>query len=178
MSAHRQSYAESCRFLQRHGYLVAGDVPPLPNRVPQCDDPAPLGVWFFRTRVTNEVPLDQLTIPRTFFGRSEVNSVSFRNTDLSESSLCWNDFLGVDFTEAILANADMRASRFLGVKFAAADLRGADLRHSSFERCSFEGAMLAGTVLTHEQASMISLTAKQREGIDWRSDAGEEPGGG
>src|SRR3954466_15306763 len=82
----RSSYEESCRFLQQQGYLDAGECPPLPDHLPQYDDPEPLGVSFFRTRVSNEVLLDNLTLPRTFIGRSEVNKSSFRNTDLTESN--------------------------------------------------------------------------------------------
>jgi uncharacterized protein YjbI with pentapeptide repeats len=174
----RSSYEESCRFLQQQGYLDAGECPPLPDHLPQYDDPEPLGVNFFRTLVSNEVLLDNLTLPRTFIGRSEVNKSSFRNTDLTESNLCWNDFLGVDFTGAILAAADMRSSQFLDVTFAAADLRGADMRRSSFERCRFEGAILDGAVLTKNQAGALSLTPEQRRAIDWRRDPGGEPGGG
>lgn len=178
MSAPRANYEDSCRFLQTHGYLDGGELPPLPDHLPQYDDPEPLGVNFFRTMVTDEVPLDNLTLPRTFFGRSEVNKASFRNADLSESNLCWNDFLGVDFTGAILAKADMRSSQFVDVTFTAADLRGADMRRSSFERCTFDGAVLDGAILTKDQARMLSLTAEQRQLIDWRSDPGGEPGGG
>jgi BTB/POZ domain-containing protein KCTD9 len=137
-----------------------------------------LGVTFFRTMVSDEVSLDNLTLPRTFFGRSEVRRASFRNTDLTESNLCWNDCRGVDFTGAILAKADMRSSLFADVNFTAGDLRGADLRGSSFERCTFEGALLEGAVLTNDQAATLSLTSRQRQAIDWRIDPGGEPGGG
>ena len=178
MSTPRASYEKSCRFLQQHGYLDPGELPPLPVRPPRHDDPEPLGLSFFRTRVTDEVPLSNLTLPRTFFGRSEINKASFRNTDLTESNLCWNDFLGVDFSGAVLAKADMRSSVFTDVNFTAADLRGADLRRSSFKRCNFDGAMLDGAVLTNEQAKMLSMTPVQRQAIDWRHDPGEEPGGG
>jgi uncharacterized protein YjbI with pentapeptide repeats len=63
-----------------------------------------------------EVDFSDLTLPRTFFGRSELDGTAFRNTDLTESNLCWNDFNGV----------------------------GADLRRSSFTGCIFEGALLKG----------------------------------
>ena len=178
MNAPRSNYEESCRFLWQHGYLDAGGLPPLPDHVPQYDDPEPLGVNFFRTMVSDEVPLENLTLRHTFFGRSEVNKASFQNTDLTESNLCWNDFLGVDFAGAVLAKTDMRSSRFADVNFRAADLRGADMRRSSFERCVFDEAMLDDAVLTNDQARMILLTPEQREAIDWRNDPGEEPGGG
>lgn len=178
MNIPRSSYEDSCRFLQQHGYLDAAALPPLPDHLPQYDDPEPLGVNFFRTMVSDEVQLDNLTLPRTFFGRSEVNKASFRNTDLTESNLCWNDFLGVDFTASVLAKADMRSSLFADVTFTKADLRGADMRRSSFERCHFDGASLDGAVLTNDQARTVLLTEEQRKVIDWRSDPGDEPGGG
>src|SRR4051812_4064592 len=105
----RLSYEESCRFLQRHNHL-GGVIPPLADHRPRYDESASIGVRFFRTWVgigrpfglqpsrpedDVEVPehaLDNLTLPCTFFGRSEIGPVSFQNTDLSESTLCWNDF--------------------------------------------------------------------------------------
>ena len=60
-----------------------------------------MGLSFFRTFVGNG-ELDSLTIPRTFFGRSEKRAISFKNTDLSESCLCWSDFIDVDFTDVNL----------------------------------------------------------------------------
>lgn len=174
----RLSYEESCRLLQQHGYLDAGEIPPLPNHLPRFDDPEPLGVRFFRTLVSDEVPLDNLTLPRTFFGRSEINKASFRNTDLNESNLCWNDFINVDFTDSVLTNSDMRSSQFMGVIFRNADLRRTDLRRSTFERCAFDGTKLDGAMMTKEQGKTLSLTIEQRQSIDWRNDLGEEPGGG
>ena len=117
----RLSYTESCAFLQKRGYLEEGPIPPLPNRVPQYDDPEPLGLSFFRTRLDHD-RLENLTLRRTFFGRSEIVDVSFRHTDLSESNLCWNDFIEVDFSHAILKSADLRASAFVNVRFDRADL--------------------------------------------------------
>lgn len=94
----RRSYEESVRLLQRLGYPDAGAdgvIPPIPDHRPQCDDEAPLGVSFFRTFVGQDIEqgdedvshrdLENLTLPRTFFGKSNVQHVSFRNTDLSES---------------------------------------------------------------------------------------------
>jgi|tagenome__1003787_1003787.scaffolds.fasta_scaffold19620795_2 uncharacterized protein YjbI with pentapeptide repeats len=178
MTASRLNYEESCRFLQQHGYLEAGELPPIPAHLPQYDDPEPLGVSFFRTLISDEVPLNNLTLARTFFGRSELDKACFRNTDLTESNLCWNDFLSVDFTWAILAKADMRSSQFVDVTFVAADLREADMRRSSFERCTFSGAMLDRARLTKDQGRGLSLTRDQREAIDWQKLPGNEPGGG
>jgi len=68
-------------------------------------------VEFFRTRVSDD-KFENLTLPRTFFGRSEIRDMSFRGTDLSESTLCWNDFIAVDFSDCDLSNGDLRASLF------------------------------------------------------------------
>src|SRR4051794_26937893 len=118
----RLSYEESCRVLQRYHHLdgEAGDsIPPMPEHRPDIHGSD--GVRFFSTWVGvgrpfglqpspflpwEDVPehaLDNLTIPRTFIRRSEISSISFKNTDLSESTLCWNDFIEVNFTEADLS---------------------------------------------------------------------------
>src|SRR2546423_10450004 len=94
MRIERLDYPISCRFLQQRGFLAPDELPPLPARIPKYDDDVPFGLRFFRTFV-GEDSLDNLTIPRTLFGRSDVREISFRNTDLTESSLCWNDFTGV-----------------------------------------------------------------------------------
>jgi BTB/POZ domain-containing protein KCTD9 len=137
-----------------------------------------LGFNIFRTRLGDGLDLSCLTLPRTFFGRSEINRVSFRNTDLHESNLCWNDFQGTDFTGADLARSDMRSSRFKKVVFVSANLDGADLRRSSFVDCNFEGASMKGVAMTREQASTMHLSKMQRHDIDWREGSGPEPGGG
>lgn len=114
------------------------------------DDPEPLGVNFFRTFVGEGDDLSNLTLPRTFFRKSEVNDASFQSTDLTESNLCWNDFTDVDFTDAVLARSDLRTSLFNRVKFVRTDLRGADLRLSTFEDCDFDGALTTGAIFTVE----------------------------
>jgi hypothetical protein len=48
----RRTYEESCEHLQKLGYLVQGNTPPVPGHLPQWDDEEPLGVGFFRTAVT------------------------------------------------------------------------------------------------------------------------------
>ena len=88
----RRSYEESCRLLQRLGYPDAGTdavIPPMPEHRPQCGDDAPLGVSFFRTFVGQDIEqgdedvshsdLENLTLPRTFFGKSYIQQVSFKN---------------------------------------------------------------------------------------------------
>lgn len=173
----RLSYEESCQRLQKD-YLGEGVTPPLPDHLPQAGDEEPLGVSFFRTFVGEGDDLSDLYLPHTFFGRSEINDAAFRNTDFTESNLCWNDFIKVDFTDAVLAGSDMRASLFQHVKFVRADLRRADLRHSTFEECSFEGALMKGVILTKNQKSMMGLSPSQIEEVAWSSHEGPEPDGG
>jgi len=177
----RLSYEQSCRVLQRLGYPdvgAEGVIPPIPDHRPQIDQD-PLGITFFRTRVgQGEHDLTNLTLPRTFFGRSEIASVSFKNTDLSESSLCWNDFNGVDFTDADLSGCDLRASMFREVNFVRTSLRDADLRRSRFEACDFTDADMRGAKLTRKQGEQIILSDQQRNVIDWQESDGEQPPGG
>lgn len=131
---------------------------------------------FFRTRLASE-DLSDLTLPRTFFGRSEIAEVLFRNTDLSESVLCWNDFIEVDFSRACLSRCDLRAAVFNDCTFDGADLREADLRRSDFVDCSFKGAMPQGARFTAEQMEMLELSDSQEASLTI-SDEGDEPGGG
>ena len=102
----------------------------------------------------------------------------FRNTDLSESNLCWNDFADVDFTNATLASCDLRASNFERVKFVSTDLTGADMRQSWFKDCDFDYALMAGVILTKDQGAKLGLTERQRAEILWTDDPGPEPIGG
>lgn len=169
----RRSYEESCHELQHDGWLEHGAIPPLPTKPPAYDDGEPLGVRFFRTRVSGD--LSNMTLPRTFVSRSEVAAVSFKNTDLSESTLCWNDFVGVDFREGSLRGSDLRAATFNGVNFSLCDLRDADLRRSSFEDCDFTDSDLRGAKLTPAQATRMGLSLRQRESVAWQQDDGEEP---
>jgi BTB/POZ domain-containing protein KCTD9 len=172
---HRLPFRESCLRIGRLNYK--GEPPSIPERMPTAYDGEPLGVRIFRELV-EQADYSNLTLPRTFFGRSEINTVSFRNTDLSQSNLCWNDFIDVDFAEANLAEGDLRSSVFERVKFDGADLRGADLRHSWFGACAFDGAAMQGTILTHTQRAQLTLSETQAEAVDWRVDAGPEPDGG
>ena len=140
------------------------------------DDSA--GVEFYRTFVGDGDDLSGLTLPKTFFGRSEINDCSFANTDLSESKMCWNDFIDVDFTDADLTNSDLRASNYSNVKFVRCDLKGADLRRSSFENCDFMDAELEFTTMTSDQVEVMNLTGDQLDSININEDAGPEPDGG
>jgi BTB/POZ domain-containing protein KCTD9 len=188
--ATRLSYENSCRLLQRLGYPdvgAEGVIPPIPDHRPQIDDD-PFGVTFFRTFVGQDIEqgdadvshrnLENLTLPRTLFGRSYIQHVSFKNTDLSESTLCWNDFNEVNFTDADLSGCDLRASIFSEVDFVRTNLRNADLRRSSFEACDFTDADMRGAKLTREQAEEILLSDQQQQVIDWQENEGKEPPGG
>ena len=177
MPSIRLSYEESCRRLQKD-YLGDGVIPPLPDHLPRPDDEEPLGVAFFRTFVGEGDDLSNLCLPHTFFGHSEINDAAFRNTDFTESNLCWNDFVDVDFTDAALAGSDLRASLFRRVKFIRTDLRRADLRRSTFEGCVFEGALMEGAIITRSQKAMMGLSKSQSDNIAWSDDEGDEPDGG
>ena len=172
----RASYEDSVCRLQKD-YLEPGGIPPMPERMPRYDDEQ-LGVSFFRTFIGEHDELSNLTLPRTYFGRSEINDALFCNTDLTESCFCWNDFIDVDFSDAVLARCDLRASSFTRVVFNRADLRGADLRRSSFDDCSFDGALLDRAILTRAQAELIELTDAQRQVIALTNGDGPEPDGG
>jgi BTB/POZ domain-containing protein KCTD9 len=173
----RLSYARSCVQLQKAGYLDPGPIPPIPKRMPKFDDPEPLGVNFFRTHIEN-ARFDNLTLARTFFGRSEFVGVSFKNSDVSESNFCWNDFTKVDFTDATLELSDLRSSTFTKTLFIKANLKKADLRRSEFEGCSFEGANLEGAVVHDRQKAKLHLSEAQVRQAVWTKDDGAEPGGG
>lgn len=89
----RISYEESCRRLQEREHFPEKAVPPMPPHFPTSQDEEPLGISFFRTLLGEDEPgviedMANMTLPRTFFGRSEVRQVSFEDTDLSESCLC------------------------------------------------------------------------------------------
>jgi uncharacterized protein YjbI with pentapeptide repeats len=116
-------------------------------------------------------------LPRTFFGRSEIRSVSFRGSDLSESTANWNDFIDVDFSSTDLSRADFRASIFDRVSFRGAVLRGADLRRATFRGSTFIDADMAGARLTRGFGWLFRLSRAQRAVIDWQP-SGPEPEGG
>lgn len=175
-AAERLSYEASCRRLLQLGLLDGPNVPPMPDHLPHYDD-AVSGVSFFRQDL-EKTDLSDLSLPRTFFGRSETREVSFRNTDLSQSNLCWNTFIRTDFSGGSLEGGDLRSSLFARCSFQQCDLRGADLRRASFEDCDFSGARLDGAIATLGQPFSGALTDAQAAVIDWRSDEGPEPDGG
>jgi uncharacterized protein YjbI with pentapeptide repeats len=172
----RLSYDESCRALQREKLIDQGDIPPFPKRPPRYDDEV-LGASFFRTMLA-DAKLEHLTLPRTFFGRSEIRAASFQNTDLSESTANWNDFEDVNFSSADLSRCDLRGCVLRRVRFIGARLAGADFRHCSFTDCDFTGADLAGAKFTRKAGARLHLSSEQQGVIDWQADDGKEPEGG
>jgi uncharacterized protein YjbI with pentapeptide repeats len=179
----RKSLEETWRYLEAEGENVPRDAtgrPFVPARMPGHDDDEPLGFSYFRYRL-EDADNSNLTLPRTYCGRSLLCRVSFANTDLSESRMCWNDFEGCDFSGADLSGCDLRASNFKGCKFVGAVLRGADVRWSSFENCDFAGAELDCAVAEDEDAIgcvQDYLTDEQRAVMVWTEDSGPEPPGG
>ncbi|WP_217473774.1 pentapeptide repeat-containing protein [Burkholderia lata] len=133
---------------------------------------------FFRVFLGDREDMSNLTLPRTFFGRSEFSGVCFFNTELTESNLCWNDFIDVDFSNAVLTRSDLRASLFDRVRFTGADLSFADLRQSSFVQCDFGEAIMTGVIMTQAGGKTLELSEKQRQEIAWTDNEGPEPAGG
>jgi uncharacterized protein YjbI with pentapeptide repeats len=162
--------------LQTLRLIAEGEFPLLPERSPRHDDDA-FGVSFYRTMLA-DVKLEHLTLPRTFFGRSEIRGTSFRDTDLSESTANWNDFIEVDFAGADLSRVDLRACVFERVRFSRAMLVGADLRYCGFKKCDFTNADLTDVRLTQKTGAALRLTPEQQSVVDWQAEDGEEPAGG
>jgi BTB/POZ domain-containing protein KCTD9 len=175
----RLSYEDSYRSLQAQRWKGAGPVPPLLEKSPAYADEV-LGVEFFRTLVDGNEGADfrNLTLPRTFFGRSEISHLSFAGSNLSESVANWNDFIDVDFTGADLTRLDLRACLVEGVNFSNCRLVEADLRLCSFVNCKFDGADLTGAKLTRDAGRHLNLTEEQRSVVNWQDEDGEEPDGG
>jgi BTB/POZ domain-containing protein KCTD9 len=179
----RKSLDDTWRYFEASGY----DAPRYPDgrpvirdAMPSIYDEAPLGLSYFRTKL-EDADNNNLTMPRTFFGRSWLVRVNFADTDLSESCMCWNDFDDCDFSRADLSGCDMRASKFSGCKFIGAVLRGADLRRSSFEGCDFTEAELYGAIA--EDADFQGcvqdfLSDEQQAMMTWSEERGPEPPGG
>lgn len=172
----RLSYEDSCRALQEKQIIETGDIPPLPQQPPRHDDEE-LGVSFFRTLLADS-KMQDLTLPRTFFGRSEIRATSFRNTDLSESTANWNDFIDVDFSAADMSHSDFRGCAFERASFSGAKLAGVDFRHCGFTACDFTNADVTGAKFTVQAGTPLRLSSEQRRMIDWQTSDGEEPDGG
>jgi uncharacterized protein YjbI with pentapeptide repeats len=172
----RLSYEDSYRYLQREGWEGEGDVPPLCDHIPRYDDEV-LCLSFFRTMIEGG-NLENLTIPRTYFSRTQIDRTSFRNTDLTESVANWNNFEDVDFSGADLTRLDLRGCEVIRTKFRGAILKDADLRCGSFEDCDFTDADMNGTKLTRETGAGLLLSSMQKAEINWHDEDGEEPDGG
>jgi BTB/POZ domain-containing protein KCTD9 len=179
----RRDLEGTWRYLERQGERMPRDPqgrPFLPPRMPSYDDEEPLGFSYFRCGL-QDADNRNLTLPRTCFGRSLLERVDFRNTDLSESRMCWNDFIGCDFSGADLPRCDLRASLFRDCKFVGTILSHADLRRSAFQGCDFTGAVLTGAVADYhrDEYDLAELLTKEQQAVmDWREDPGPEPGGG
>lgn len=179
----RRTLVATWKHLEAQGEKMPRDSkgkPFVPKKMPAYDDNK-LGFEFFRT-VCEDIDYSNLTLPRTYFGRSEIRNVNFANTDLSESCMCWNDFIGCDFSGADLSGCDMRSSNYENCKFDSAIFKGADLRGAAFEGCTFTGADFKGAVADDVYAADYdlwdSLSRKQRNAIEWHEDPGPEPDGG
>jgi hypothetical protein len=157
---------------------VVNGKPFIPNHIPNYDDEEPLGFSFFREGI-NKADYSNLSFPRTFFGRSEFQTVDFSNSDISESRMCWNDFINCNFTGANLLNCDMRASIFEFCTFDYAILKGVDLRHSTFKGCKFKQTDFDKAISSEEETYLsYKLNELQKKSIIWNKDPGSEPPGG
>ena len=183
-SEHRRSVAETWKLFEADGMSMprtaVGD-PFIPENMPSYDDEAPLGFSYFRSGLF-DADLSNVSLPRTFFGRLDVARVTFWNSDLRQSRMCWNDFTDCDFSGADLSGCDLRASNWNNCKFIGADLRGADLRCSSYSDCNFAGADLEGAVSdwpSAQEHGLVDLLEEQQiDSMVWYAEPGEEPGGG
>jgi uncharacterized protein YjbI with pentapeptide repeats len=175
----RLSYQDSFRSLQKQDWLKPGNPPPIPAKPPAYDDEN-LGIEFFRTWLDGAKGADfrNLTLPRTYFGRSQINNISFENSDLTESVANWNDFIDVDFSRSDLTRLDLRGCQLLRTNFTECKLTGADLRCCSFVDCNFKAANLTGTKLTRACGDLIALSQEQQAVVDWQEEDGDEPDGG
>jgi hypothetical protein len=151
------------------------------SRMPHPGDEGPLGFYYYKHHV-EDADLANLTLPRTFFGRSGLYRVRFRNTDLSQSWMCWNDFIDCDFSGAELSDCQMRASIFSHCRFVGANLCQADMRRSSFKGCDFTHARMNGAKAHHPQREEYRLWRRlsepQQKAVQWSEDPGPEPDGG
>jgi BTB/POZ domain-containing protein KCTD9 len=178
----RKTIDETWKYLESLGEEMPRDHdgrPFIPAKMPSMEDEE-IGFSVFRSRY-EDTDLSKLSLPRTFFGRSLLERVSFTNSDLSHSVLCWTDFVDCDFSAADLSRCDLRASNFERCKFRGTNLSGSDLCGSSFDGCDFTGADLSDAS-AHDPGTpngiRTLLDEKQRSEIFWSEDKGEDPSGG
>lgn len=175
----RRSLEETWQRLSEDGFDMPRRVdgsPYVPPRKPRFDDET-LGFSFFKEGLSDE-DLNGLELPRTFFGRSCIERISLRFTNLCQSNLCWNDFVDCDFSAADLTDSDLRASLFERCRFDGAVLVRADLRLSTFVECRFVDADLTDARLTLSQKNRLPLTPAQQNSVVWKLRAGAHPSGG
>lgn len=178
----RKTVAETWAALEAQGWEMprtASGEPFIPPGMPNYDDDE-LGFSFFKGGAP-DADFRDMSLPRMYFGRSLLERMSFANTDLTESRMCWNDFIDCDFTGADLTGCDMRASVFRRCKFCGAVMCGADLRRSAFEDCEFLGADLSGAVIDKDHDDLTFddyLSEQQNLVVAWADDSGPEPPGG
>lgn len=172
-----KTFEETVGVLRRFDLVFDDQVPRLPDAMPKYDDEDPCGFSIFRMEL-EDMDLNDLDMRRTFFGKSELVRCSFKNTNLEESNLCWNDFVEVDFSGANLSSADLRASIYESVNFSGSNLSGADLRRSDFTNCNFTDAIMIGTMLTKLDGSELPISDEQKLQISWQDSEGDEPDGG
>jgi uncharacterized protein YjbI with pentapeptide repeats len=176
----RLSWSQTWRQLERDGFDL-GDRTPTgrpfhPRKMPSFDDKR-RGFGFFKEGL-EDGDMSNLSLSRLFVGRSRFKEVDFSNSDLSESRLCWNDFVNCRFQHAILKGCDGRASIWKKCDFRDADLSRCDWRHSRFVKCRFESALCEGMRLTRDQNGHLELDEQQLAQVHWCEDAGDEPEGG
>ena len=173
----RKTFDETISALKQIGLVEDDQSPRLPETMPHYDDEDPCGFSIFRMGI-EDIDLSDLDMRRTFFSKSEIVKCNFKNTDLSESNLCWNDFIQVDFSGADLSNSDLRASIYDKVNFSGCDLSGSDLRQSDFDNCDFSTAIMKNAKLTQASGAAMPLSQEQKDEIDWQDTEGDEPSGG
>lgn len=172
-----KTFEETIDVLRSAGLVFDDEAPRLPDAMPKYDDEDPCGFSVFRMGL-EDMKLNDLDMRRTFFAKSELARCSFKNTNLEESNLCWNDFIEVDFSGANLSNSDLRASIYESVNFSGSNLSGADLRRADFTNCNFTDAIMIGTMLTKPYSTELPISNEQKLQISWQDSEGDEPGGG
>lgn len=173
----RLSYPDSYVVLQKKKLMPVGAAPEMRFASPRHDDATTGGGVRFIQAMVADVKLERLTLPRTFFGRSEFRAVSFKGTEFSESTANWNDFIQVNFSGADLSRSDFRGCLFDRVKFTGANLSGVDFRYCGFKQCHFTDADLTDAKLTQKAGAALKLSPEQQGVIDWQAEDGEEPQG-